>query len=181
MTGLQIAALVIVAIVAFVLAIADLDVLAAVSSAILWLIFSASVTLRSMAAVASRPEIHPLDLSDDELPNYTVVVALYREASVVEELVKAIDVFDYPKGKLDIKLVVEQRDAETLGRIVELRLPARYEVVVAPSGKLRQSRVRSISRCPAREGISSSSTTPKTPQPPTSCALRRHVSPRKKI
>jgi glycosyltransferase XagB len=135
MTGLQIAALVIVAILAFVLGIVDLDALAAVSSAILWLIFSASVTLRSMAAVASRPEIHPLDLSDDELPNYTVVVALYHEASVVEDLVEAIDAFDYPKGKLDIKLVVEQRDAETLGRIVELRLPARYEVVVAPAGK----------------------------------------------
>ena len=63
------------------------------------------------------------------------MVALYREASVVEDLVKAIDAFDYPKGKLDIKLVVEQRDVETLGRIVELRLPARYEVVVAPVGK----------------------------------------------
>ena len=63
------------------------------------------------------------------------MVALYREASVVGDLAKAIDAFDYPKGKLDIKLVVEQRDVETLGRIVELRLPARYEVVVAPSGK----------------------------------------------
>jgi glycosyltransferase XagB len=135
MTWLQVAALLITAILALVLGIADLDALAAVSSAILWLIFSASVTLRSMAAVASGPEIHPLELSDDELPNYTVVVALYREASVVEDLVKAIDAFDYPKGKLDIKLVVEQRDAETLGRIVELRLPARYEVVVAPAGK----------------------------------------------
>ena len=135
MTGLQLAALVIIAILALVLGIADLDALAAVSSAILWLIFSASVTLRSMAAVASGPETRPLELSDDELPNYTVVVALYREASVVEALVKAIDAFDYPKGKLDIKLVVEQRDAETLGRIVELRLPARYEVVVAPAGK----------------------------------------------
>ena len=135
MNGLQVAALVIIAILALVIGIADLDALAAVSSTILWLIFSASVTLRSMAAVASRPETHPLDLSDDELPNYTVVVALYREASVVEDLVKAIDAFDYPKGKLDIKLVVEQRDAETLGRIVELRLPARYEVVVAPAGK----------------------------------------------
>jgi cellulose synthase/poly-beta-1,6-N-acetylglucosamine synthase-like glycosyltransferase len=135
MTGLQLAALVIIAILALVLGIADLDALAAVSSAILWLIFSASVTLRSMAAVASGPETRPLELSDDELPHYTVVVALYREASVVEALVKAIDAFDYPKGKLDIKLVVEQRDAETLGRIVELRLPARYEVVVAPAGK----------------------------------------------
>ena len=63
------------------------------------------------------------------------MVALYREAGIVEDLVKAIDAFDYPKGKLDIKLVVEQRDAETLGRIVELRLPGRYEVIVAPSGK----------------------------------------------
>ena len=135
MTGLQIAALGMVAILALVLGVADFDALQAVSSAILWLIFSASVTLRSMVAVASGPEIHSLELSDDELPNYTVVVALYREASVVEDLVKAIDAFDYPKGKLDIKLVVEQRDVETLGRIVELRLPARYEVVVAPAGK----------------------------------------------
>jgi hypothetical protein len=135
MTHLQIAALGTTAILAMVLGIADFDALQAVSSAILWLIFSASVMLRSMAAVASGPEIHPLELTDDELPNYTIVIALYREASVIEDLVKAIDAFDYPKGKLDIKLVVEQRDVETLGRIVELRLPARYEVVVAPSGK----------------------------------------------
>ena len=135
MTGLQVAALGMVATLALALGIADFDALQAVSAAILWLIFSASVTLRSMAAVARRPEIHPLELSDDELPNYTVVVALYREASVVEDLVKAIDAFEYPPGKLDIKLVVEQRDAETLGQIVELRLPARYEVIVAPAGK----------------------------------------------
>jgi cellulose synthase/poly-beta-1,6-N-acetylglucosamine synthase-like glycosyltransferase len=135
MTGLQRAAVGAAATLALVLGIADFDALQAVSSAILWLIFSASVTLRSMAAVASGPEIHPPELTDDQLPDYTVVVALYREASVVEELAKAIDAFDYPKSKLDIKLVVEQRDVETLGRIVELRLPARYEVVVAPSGK----------------------------------------------
>ena len=135
MTGLQIAAVGVAAILALFLGVADFNALQAVSSAILWLIFSASVTLRSMAAVASGSEIRPPDLTDDELPNYTVVVALYREARIVENLVKAIDAFDYPKGKLDIKLVIEQRDVETLARIVELRLPARYEVVVAPSGK----------------------------------------------
>ena len=31
--------------------------------------------------------------------------------------------------------MVEQRDIETFSRIVELRLPGRYEVVVAPVGK----------------------------------------------
>src|ERR1700735_184042 len=135
MTGFQTAAIGAAAILAFFLGLSDFEVLQALSSAALWLIFSASVTLRSMAAVAKGPEISSLQVADDVLPNYTIVVALYRETSVVEDLVKAIDALDYPKGKLDIKLVVEQRDAETLGRIAELRLPARFEVVVAPSGK----------------------------------------------
>jgi glycosyltransferase XagB len=135
MTGFQTAAVGAAAILAFFLGVSDFEVLRSLSSAALWLIFSASVTLRSMAAVANRPEISPLQVADDELPNYTVVVALYRETSVVEDLVKAIDALDYPKSKLDIKLVVEQRDIETFSRIVELRLPGRYEIVVAPVGK----------------------------------------------
>ena len=135
MTRSQAAAVGTVAILAFLLGVADFDILRALSSAILWLIFSATVTLRSMAAVASGPEIPRVELTEDKLANYTVVIALYREASVVEHLVQAIDAFDYPKSKLDIKLVVEQRDVETLARIAELRLPSRYEVVVAPSGK----------------------------------------------
>jgi cellulose synthase/poly-beta-1,6-N-acetylglucosamine synthase-like glycosyltransferase len=135
MTGFQSSTVAAAAILAFVMGVADFNLLHAFSSAILWLIFSASVTLRSMGAVASGREIRPSELTDDELPNYTVVVALYREASVVEDLVQAIDALDYPEGKLDIKLVVERHDVETIGRIVELRLASRYEVVVAPSGK----------------------------------------------
>jgi glycosyltransferase XagB len=134
MTTSQTSATVTAAILTFVLWIADFDVLQALSATILWLIFSASVTLRSMAAVASGPELPRVELTEDKLPDYTVVIALYREASVVEHLVQAIDALDYPKSKLDIKLVVEHRDVETLARIVELRLPSRYEVVVAPSG-----------------------------------------------
>jgi glycosyltransferase XagB len=134
-TGLQTIVIGTTAILAFFLGVVDFDILQAVSTTILWLIFSASVTLRSLAAVASEPEIPRAELTEDQLPNYTVVVALYREASVVEHLVQAIDAFDYPKSKLDIKLVVEQRDFETLARIVELRLPGRYEIVVAPAGR----------------------------------------------
>ena len=135
MTGFQVAVVGTAAILAFFLGVADFEVLRTLSSAALWLIFAASVVLRSMAAIANGPEVFPSKVSDDQLPNYTVVVALYREASIVEDLVKAIDALDYPKGKLDIKLVVERRDVETFSRLVELRLPSRYEVVVAPSGK----------------------------------------------
>ena len=152
MTGLQIAAVGAVAILALVLAVINFDALKVICSATLWLIFSASVMLRSMAAVAGRPEIHPSELADDEVPNYTVVVALYRETSVVGDLIKAIDAFDYPKGKLDIKLVVEQRDVETLGSNCRIALagPLRGHKWLRQASH-RQRRERSISRCPARK------------------------------
>jgi cellulose synthase/poly-beta-1,6-N-acetylglucosamine synthase-like glycosyltransferase len=135
MTNSQVAVLGVVAIAACALGVARFDVFQTVMSAGLWLAFSASVLLRSITAIASNTETRPSLLGDDELPVYTVVAALYRETSVVQALVKSIDALDYPKSKLDIKLVVEQQDVETLARITELRLPARYEVVVVPPGE----------------------------------------------
>jgi glycosyltransferase XagB len=135
MTAAQKAAAVAIAAGACALTIARFDVFSAAVSMLLWTTFCAAIVLRSMALVAGKPETHTDLLSDDELPVYTVVIALYREAAVVADLVAALDALDYPKSKLDIKLVVERRDLETLGRISELRLPARYEIVVAPAGE----------------------------------------------
>jgi glycosyltransferase XagB len=134
MTRLQIAAAGAVATLACVLGVASFGALEAVASAALWLIFSAMIILRSMAAIAGTGVIRPPALADDELPDYTIVAALYRETRVAEDLIRALDALDYPKSKLDIKLVVEQRDPETLSRLVGLSLPARYEVIVAPPG-----------------------------------------------
>ena len=98
------------------------------------MLFLASIGMRGLASVANPDEKRPRMLSDDELPIYTVVAALYREAAVVRQLVHALDALDYPKSKLDIKLVVERRDRATLARLLALDLPARYEIVVAPQG-----------------------------------------------
>ena len=89
-SGWQVGVLGAVTTLAIALGTADFGALQAVSAAILWLMFSSSVMLRSMAAVASGPGTQPADLSDDNLPAYTIVIALYRESSVVEDLVKAI-------------------------------------------------------------------------------------------
>ena len=51
-----------------------------------------------MAAVANGATVRPPLLTDDELPVYTVVAALYRETEVIENLVKAFDAFDYRTG-----------------------------------------------------------------------------------
>jgi hypothetical protein len=135
MSGAQIAAAGLIAASALWLAIANPPLLAAGLSVGLWAIFLASIVLRSMAAVACGATPRPRMLTDHELPVYTIVAALYCESEVVEDLVKAFDALDYPRSKLDIKLVVERRDRETLSRILELKLPARYEVIVAPPGE----------------------------------------------
>ena len=134
MTPLQIAIAGAVAALAAALGLANFGALEAVASAALWLAFSAMILLRSMAAIANVGTVRPPALADGELPDYTIVVALYREAGVVADLIRGLDRLDYPRSKLDIKLVVEQRDPETLSRLIELKLPARYEIIVAPPG-----------------------------------------------
>jgi glycosyltransferase XagB len=53
---------------------------------------------------------------DHRLPCYSIVVALYREARVVRQLAAALAALDYPRAKLDIKLVIEHDDGATLPR-----------------------------------------------------------------
>jgi cellulose synthase/poly-beta-1,6-N-acetylglucosamine synthase-like glycosyltransferase len=103
-------------------------------SALLWSLFSATIFLRvaaSIAADASRPSP---PVADADLPVYTVIVAMYREGEVTRKLVAALNALDYPKSKLDIKLVIEAGDEETLRALMAERLPPRYEVVIAPPG-----------------------------------------------
>jgi cellulose synthase/poly-beta-1,6-N-acetylglucosamine synthase-like glycosyltransferase len=70
--------------------------------------------------------------SDRELPVYTIVVALYREAAAVKDLVASLSRLDYPPEKLDIKFVVEPNDRETYAALAALKLTAPFEIIVAP-------------------------------------------------
>ena len=130
----QIAASTLIAAAAVGIGTADIHATLTVGSMALWIVFLASIAFRSVAAVADNATSSPPPLSDEECPVYTIVAPLYREAEIVEDFVAALDALDYPKTRLDIKLVVEERDHETLDRLVRLRLPARYEIIVAPPG-----------------------------------------------
>jgi cellulose synthase/poly-beta-1,6-N-acetylglucosamine synthase-like glycosyltransferase len=66
------------------------------------------------------------------LPIYTIAVALYREASAVTALVEGLRKLIYPPEKLDIKLVLEPDDAETLAMLGRLNLGAPFEIMIAP-------------------------------------------------
>jgi hypothetical protein len=100
--------------------------------------FLASVLLRLLACASSfvpEPDADPLD--DARLPVFTVVVALYKEAAVARQLARALDRFDYPRAKLDIKFVVEADDEPTAAGLRAHSPRAPHEIVVAPDGAPR--------------------------------------------
>ncbi|MCX7312861.1 MAG: glycosyltransferase [Alphaproteobacteria bacterium] len=74
----------------------------------------------------------PRTFSDAELPMYSIIVALYREAAAVPGLVNALRAFDYPAEKLDIKLVLEADDLATRDAVNLLQLGPPFEVHLAP-------------------------------------------------
>jgi len=104
------------------------------ASSALWALFAIWVVTRNLAVAAAAGNCVAEPLSDEALPVYSIVAPLYREANMAARLTAAFDAIDYPRAKLEIKIVVEQRDEATIAALEALDLPARYEIVVAPSG-----------------------------------------------
>ena len=67
-----------------------------------------------------------------DLPIYTILVPLYREAAVLPRLVDSIAELDYPPTRLDIKLLLEEDDEETLAAVRALDLPPHFKLVIVP-------------------------------------------------
>jgi cellulose synthase/poly-beta-1,6-N-acetylglucosamine synthase-like glycosyltransferase len=104
------------------------------------ILFLSSVVFRllSCAMSSDRTEVSSAPaLADDELPIYSIIVPLHREALIVRKLISALDRIDYPRSKLEIKIVVEADDIETLQALEGLRLSPNYEIIVAPLGHPR--------------------------------------------
>ncbi len=98
-------------------------------------LFLASVFMRLFACAASfESGDRNFEISDADLPVYTVIAPLYREATVARQLSRAIDSLDYPRAKLDVIFVVEEDDKETQAALREHRLRAPHQIVVAPRG-----------------------------------------------
>ena len=76
-------------------------------------------------------------IADAELPLYTVLVPLFREAHMLPHLLKALQRIDYPVGRLDVKIVLEEADPQTLAVAAGLDLPGHVSIVVVPDGQPR--------------------------------------------
>jgi len=104
----------------------------ALVSAALALIFLAWAALRMIGAVTRWRPWHVLRLRSGELPVYTIIVALYDEASAVPSLVAVLRELDYPPEKLQVIFVLEPNDASTHEALLQLNLAAPFEILIAP-------------------------------------------------
>jgi hypothetical protein len=103
---------------------------------VLTAIFFAAFSIRLTALFGAEARKAPPALPAPTVPCpvYSVFVALYREAAVAAQLVAMLDKLDWPHSRLDIKLICEADDAETLSALRGLHLGAHYEIVEVPPG-----------------------------------------------
>lgn len=74
----------------------------------------------------------PPDIPDVDLPVFTIMVPLFREASVLPILTQAINRIDYPESKLQVLLIFEEHDFDTIASAKALHLADKFEFIVVP-------------------------------------------------
>lgn len=73
-------------------------------------------------------------LTDAELPVYSVLVPVFREANIVSKLVDNLGRLDYPADKLEVIILTEAEDQETRDAVALSDPPANFHVVTVPAG-----------------------------------------------
>jgi glycosyltransferase XagB len=109
------------------------------------LLYAANIILRLVLYIAgwSGRGVHEIDASeitgadDATFPTYTILVPLFREAHMVQRIVGALQRLDYPAAKLDIKIVLEEVDAETIRAARSACRDVHFEILVVPDSDLR--------------------------------------------
>lgn len=76
-------------------------------------------------------------LDEQALPIYTILVPLYREAVVLPQLTAAIQALDWPKARIDVRLLLEEDDVETIIAAREAGLPPYFTLVIVPKSEPR--------------------------------------------
>jgi glycosyltransferase XagB len=127
---------------AILTAAASPTVLAVAFIAAATLIYLAVGTLRTYLIATAwhaggAPAAHAGGLSDSALPRYTILVPLYREANVLDTLAAHLARLDYPQDKLEVLLLCEIDDTETIDAVERRRLGPPFELVVCPEGEPR--------------------------------------------
>ncbi len=100
-------------------------------------LFNIFVVLKSLQ------KTHEIQVSDEELekikeknlPIYSILCPLYKEAHVVPQFLEGIAKIDWPKEKLDVMFLLEEDDTETIKAFSEMTLPYYARTVIVPDSQ----------------------------------------------
>ncbi|MEZ5871609.1 MAG: glycosyltransferase [Nitratireductor sp.] len=115
----------------------------AVGGLLLSVFYFAIIVLRSLLIVlldhvaphAATGHLQGRKIAPEEHPVYSVMVALYREAGQINELVAALDRIDWPRTRREILLICEEDDRDTINAIRRTNLPHGFRLLVCPQAQ----------------------------------------------
>lgn len=76
-------------------------------------------------------------IDDNELPIYSILVPAFHEASIVSNIMACFNSLDYPHDKLDVLILLEEDDLETIAAARAADPPSWMRLVVVPAGEPR--------------------------------------------
>ena len=110
--------------------------LLAIVTAWLFLSLCATSLLRATAlwlSLRTRPA--PIAGPDPAvLPVISILVPLFKETDIARRLVRRLCRLDYPRDKLDVLLVLEEKDRATQAALASVALPPWIRLIVVPDG-----------------------------------------------
>jgi glycosyltransferase XagB len=93
-----------------------------------------------IGVAAGLPRRHPsppadADLDPASLPIYSILVPVYKEPAVIPTLLRALERLDYPPEKLDVLILLEESDQETIAAAKAAKPPAFFRFIYVPPGQ----------------------------------------------
>ena len=65
-------------------------------------------------------------------PIYSVLLPIYKESKIVKSLINGIEKINYPKDKLQVLVILEEDDFETIKALKNINIPENFHIIYVP-------------------------------------------------
>jgi glycosyltransferase XagB len=108
--------------------------------ALLSILYFADLLFNFFLVSRSFTKIREITVAEEEYktgkwPKYTVFCPLYKEWKVLPQFIRAMSQLDYPKDKLQVMLLLEEDDVDSIEHISAMQLPTFFTVKIVPESK----------------------------------------------
>jgi len=86
---------------------------------------------------AGPPELAGESMVEDQMPVYSILVPVFHEAAVVASIMRSFLRLDYPREKLDVLILLEEDDVETIQAARAADPPRWMRLIIVPAGEPR--------------------------------------------